>query len=132
MNRSRPEKKDTKEHGKMIKRILLLKEGRVPAKDARGWRMADAARDRGSAKEPNMIQRAAERHRVDGKGEKGTAGNHGKQAQVKNRSFSGESRHYLPRTQEYESCQQNNVDVDMDEGGVELRSKCGEQFCWVA
>ena len=28
---------DTKEYGKMVKRILILEEGRVPAKNTRGW-----------------------------------------------------------------------------------------------
>ena len=28
---------DTKEYGKMLKRILILEERRVPAKNAKGW-----------------------------------------------------------------------------------------------
>ena len=35
----RPEKKDTKENGKMLKRILKLEEGRVPDRSANGWRV---------------------------------------------------------------------------------------------
>ena len=33
------EKMGTKEYGKMLRRILTLEEGRVPAKDARGWKI---------------------------------------------------------------------------------------------
>ena len=33
-------------------------------------------------------------------------------------------------TQEYESCHQS--DMDEDAGGVELRSKCGKRFGWMA
>ena len=36
MNRRKPEKMDTKEYGKMLRRILILEEGRVPAQNARG------------------------------------------------------------------------------------------------
>ena len=37
MNRCKPKKIDTKQYGKMIKRILILEEERVCAKNARGW-----------------------------------------------------------------------------------------------
>ena len=39
MNHCRPEKIDTKEHWKMLKRILVLKEGRMPDRNARGLRV---------------------------------------------------------------------------------------------
>ena len=39
MNRCKPEKMDTKEYGKMLKRILTLEDGRVPAKNARGCKI---------------------------------------------------------------------------------------------
>ena len=29
----------TKEHGKMLKRIQILEDGRVPAKEAKDWKM---------------------------------------------------------------------------------------------
>ena len=38
-NCCRPEKMDTKEFGKMMKRIQILEEGRVPAKEAKNWRI---------------------------------------------------------------------------------------------
>ena len=38
-NSCRPEKMDTKEVGKMMKRIQILEEGRVPAKEAKNWRI---------------------------------------------------------------------------------------------
>ena len=38
MNCCRPEQMDTKEFGKMVKRIQILEEGRVPAKEAKNWR----------------------------------------------------------------------------------------------
>ena len=37
MNRCKPEKTDTKEYGKMLRRILTFEEERVPAKNAEGW-----------------------------------------------------------------------------------------------
>ena len=39
MNCRKPEKLGTKEDGKMSKRILTFEEGRVPAKDAREWKI---------------------------------------------------------------------------------------------
>ena len=39
MNRCRPEQVGAKEHGKMVKRIQILEEGRVPAKEARNWKI---------------------------------------------------------------------------------------------
>ena len=39
MNCCKPEKLGTKEDGKMSKRILTFVEGRVAAKDARGWKI---------------------------------------------------------------------------------------------
>ena len=38
-NCCRPEQMDTKEFGKMVKRIQILEEGRVPAKEAKNWRI---------------------------------------------------------------------------------------------
>ena len=37
MNSCRPEKKDTKEYGQLLKIILKLEEGEVPARNAIGW-----------------------------------------------------------------------------------------------
>ena len=37
MNRCRPEKMDTKEYGKMLNRIVILEEGRVPERKEKGW-----------------------------------------------------------------------------------------------
>ena len=39
MNCCKPEKVGTKEHGKMPKRIQILEDGRVPAKEARNWKI---------------------------------------------------------------------------------------------
>ena len=39
VNCCRREQMDTKEFGKMIKRIQTLEEGRVPAKEAKNWRI---------------------------------------------------------------------------------------------
>ena len=39
MNQCKPENLDTKEDGKMFKRISLLEEERVPAKNATGWKI---------------------------------------------------------------------------------------------
>ena len=39
MNRCKPEKVGTKEFGKMLKRIQVLDEGRIPAKEARRWKI---------------------------------------------------------------------------------------------
>ena len=39
MNRCRPEQMGTKEFGKMVKRNQTLEEGRVPAKEAKNWRI---------------------------------------------------------------------------------------------
>ena len=39
MNCCKLEKVGTKEDGKMLKRILTFEEGRVPAEDARGWKI---------------------------------------------------------------------------------------------
>ena len=40
----------------------------------------------------------------------------------------------LADAEEYESCQQNDMEVDVGEhkGGVELRSHCGGQLGWMA
>ena len=38
MNCCRPEQVGTTEHGKMLKRIQLLEDGRVPAKEAKNWK----------------------------------------------------------------------------------------------
>ena len=38
-NCCKPEQMGTKEHGKMLKRIHVLKDGRVPAKEAKNWKM---------------------------------------------------------------------------------------------
>ena len=38
MNCCKPEQVDTTEYGKMLKRILVLEDGRVPAKEARNWK----------------------------------------------------------------------------------------------
>ena len=37
MNCCKPEQVGTKEHGKMLKRIQILEDGRVPAKEAKNW-----------------------------------------------------------------------------------------------
>ena len=37
MNCCKPELVGTKEHGKMLKRIQILEDGRVPAKEANNW-----------------------------------------------------------------------------------------------
>ena len=39
LNCCRPEPMDTKEFGKMMKRIQTLKGRRVPAKEAKNWRI---------------------------------------------------------------------------------------------
>ena len=39
MNCCKPEQVDTKEYGKMIKRIQVLEDGRVLAKEARNWKI---------------------------------------------------------------------------------------------
>ena len=39
MNCCRQEQMGTKEFGKMLKRIQVLKDGRVPAKEAKNWRI---------------------------------------------------------------------------------------------
>ena len=39
MNCCRPEQMDTKEYGKMLKRLQVLEDGRVPAKEARDWKI---------------------------------------------------------------------------------------------
>ena len=39
MNRCKPDKMDTIEYGKMLKRILISEEGRVPDRNASGWTM---------------------------------------------------------------------------------------------
>ena len=37
LNCCKPEQVDTKEVGKMLKRIQILEDGRVPVKEAKGW-----------------------------------------------------------------------------------------------
>ena len=39
LNCCRPEQVGTKEHGKTLKRIQILEDGRVPAKEAKVWKM---------------------------------------------------------------------------------------------
>ena len=39
MNCCKPEQAGTKEHGKMSKHIQVLEDGRVPAKEARDWKI---------------------------------------------------------------------------------------------
>ena len=39
MNRCIPEKKDTKEHGKMLKNVLELGQGDVPDRNAERWKV---------------------------------------------------------------------------------------------
>ena len=39
MNCCKPGPMGTKEHGKMIKRVQTPEDGRVPAKEANGWRI---------------------------------------------------------------------------------------------
>ena len=39
LNCCRPEQVGTKEHGKMIKRIQILEDDRVPAEEARDWKI---------------------------------------------------------------------------------------------
>ena len=39
MSCCKPEQVGTKEHGKMLKRIQVLEDGRVPAKEARDWKI---------------------------------------------------------------------------------------------
>ena len=39
MNCCRPEPVDTKEHGQMLKTIQVLEDGRVPAKEAKSWKI---------------------------------------------------------------------------------------------
>ena len=39
MNCCRPEQMDTKEFGKMMKRVQILEEGRIPATEATNWRV---------------------------------------------------------------------------------------------
>ena len=42
MNCCKPEQMGTKESGNMLKRIQVLEDGRVPAKEARSWRIEGA------------------------------------------------------------------------------------------
>ena len=39
LNCCRPEQVSTKEYGKMLKRIQILEDGRVPAKEAKDWKI---------------------------------------------------------------------------------------------
>ena len=39
MNCCKPEQVATKEHGKLVKRIQILEDGSVPAKEARNWKI---------------------------------------------------------------------------------------------
>ena len=39
MDGCKPEQVGTKEHGKMLKRIQILEDGRVPAKEAKSWKI---------------------------------------------------------------------------------------------
>ena len=40
MNSCMPEQVSTKEHGKMLKRIQILEDGRVPATESKNWNIA--------------------------------------------------------------------------------------------
>ena len=53
MNCCKPEQVRTKEYGKMLKRIQVLQDGRVPAKEASTWRIE-------GQKEKNYEKRASE------------------------------------------------------------------------
>ena len=55
MVRCRPEKMDTKEDGKMIKRILILEEGKVSDMISRGWKV-DWEKKRVSRKECKRLR----------------------------------------------------------------------------
>ena len=39
MNCCKPEQVGTQEHDKMLKRIQILEDGRVPAKEAKNWKI---------------------------------------------------------------------------------------------
>ena len=39
MNSCKPEQVGTKKHGKMLKRIQILEDGRVPAEEATNWKI---------------------------------------------------------------------------------------------
>ena len=54
INCCRPEQMDTKEFGKMVKRIQILEEGRVPAKEAKNWRI-EGEKKRITRKEYNRL-----------------------------------------------------------------------------
>ena len=43
-NCCKPVQVSTKEHGKMLKRIQILEDGRVPAKEANNWRIEEKQR----------------------------------------------------------------------------------------
>ena len=41
MNCCKPDQMDAREHGKMLKRIQVLEEGRVPDKEAKNWKIEE-------------------------------------------------------------------------------------------
>ena len=54
INCCRPEQMDTKEFGKMVQRVQTLFEERVPAKEAKNWRI-DGEKERITRKEYNRL-----------------------------------------------------------------------------
>ena len=55
MTRCRPESKDTKQHGEMLKIVHNLEEGRVPDRNAKGWKVEGRKR-RVTRKECNRME----------------------------------------------------------------------------
>ena len=55
MNRCGPEKKDTKEHGRMLRTIPKPAEGEVPDRNAKGWKVEGEIR-RGTMKECKILR----------------------------------------------------------------------------
>ena len=62
MNRCKPEQVGTKEYGKMSKRIQVLEDGRVLAKEARNWKI-DGQKRRITRKE---YQRPSNKFEMEG------------------------------------------------------------------
>ena len=56
INRFKSEYMDTKEYGTMLKRILILEEERVPAKNARGWTIEGQKKTRVTRKECKRLR----------------------------------------------------------------------------
>ena len=76
MNCCKPEQVGTKEHGKMLKRIQILEDGRVPAKEATNWkiegqkrRIGDNVRENKAMHEENFLSSWL-REEVEGKEER--------------------------------------------------------------